>query len=277
MHMMRRVAGILGPPEPGDRASHVFNTVLVWLIALNAVALVLESVPGLAHRYGHVFFVVEALSVTIFGIEYLLRLWSAPHNPAVAGRRHPRLAWAASPLGLIDLAAVLPFVLPFVGADLRFLRTVRLMRIFRLMKLARYSHAIRTFEEVFRAKREELAVILSFLAIMVVCAASAMYALESDAQPEVFPHIPGAMWWAIVTLTTIGYGDAVPITAAGRLIGGLLAVFGIGLFALPAGMLGAAFTEAIGRKQEEAREPACPHCGRSGAVEDERSAEPRLR
>jgi voltage-gated potassium channel len=174
----------------------------------------------------------------------------------VGGSPSPR--YALSPFALIDLVAILPFYLPFMGVDLRFARAFRLLRLFRMAKVARYVRAMGIFGQVARAKREELVIAASVMAILLICASSVMYYAEHAAQPKVFSSIPATMWWSVATLTTVGYGDVFPVTPAGRLVAGVVAVLGIGFFALPTAILGAGFVEVVSRRKDA---PKCPHCG----------------
>jgi voltage-gated potassium channel len=161
---------------------------------------------------------------------------------------------------LIDLMAILPFYLPFLlPADLIFLRSARLMRLMRVLKLGRYSDAIQVFFRVVRLKKEQLVVAGFGVGILLIFASSLMYYFEHEAQPSVFGSIPHAMWWAIITLTTVGYGDVYPVTDMGRFLAAVIALLGIGMFALPAGILSAGFVEY--GEMKKAPRGRCPHCG----------------
>jgi voltage-gated potassium channel len=168
-----------------------------------------------------------------------------------------------SALGLIDLLVILPFYLPAVALDLRVLRVARTFRVTRLIrvgKLGRYSTALQTLGRVVVVKRAELLATGALLVVLLLIAATVMYYAENTAQPAEFSSIPAAMWWAVATLTTVGYGDVAPVTATGRLIGSVVANLGIGMFALPTGILGAAFMEEY--QQSGGAKSRCPHCGR---------------
>ncbi|MAE63994.1 MAG: potassium channel protein, partial [Phycisphaeraceae bacterium] len=157
------------------------------------------------------------------------------------------------------LAAILPFYLPTTAMDARSLRAVRLVRVLRILKLARYSDALRTFGRVFVAQKEPLGLTVFLLMLLLVMSASFMYYAEREAQPEVFSSIPATMWWAVATLSTVGYGDTFPVTEWGRVLGSIIAFLGIGMFALPTGILGAGFIEEYqGRRESK----TCPHCGK---------------
>jgi len=153
---------------------------------------------------------------------------------------------------LVDLAAILPFYLPLgFNIDLRMLRILRVFRVFRMFKMTRYVESLNTLDEVFKAKKSELIVTLLMILILLVFASTAMYAVENQAQPDKFTSIPETLWWGVITLTTIGYGDVYPITSLGKIIGGLIAFLGIGLFALPTGILASGFAEQVQKRQEE--------------------------
>jgi voltage-gated potassium channel len=219
------------------------------------------------------FSIFECVSVIIFTIEYLARAWSCVEKPQYAKPVSGRLRFLIAPLAVIDLLAVLPFYLPFVGIDLRFLRILRMMRMFRIAKLGRYSQSLQILQRVAAGKKEQLVCTLFMLVLLVVVAASMLYYAEHGAQPKDFSSIPAAMWWAICTLTTVGYGDIFPVTGLGKVMASIIAVLGIGVFALPAGILGAGFVEEMGRKDQADNSNTekagatgmptrCPHCGK---------------
>lgn len=255
---MRRTWEIVEVSRPGDRASRLFDLCLLTLISANVTAVVLETVPWMRARWETEFAWFELVSVWVFVVEYVLRLWSAPADPQFRPAVRGRLRFMVTPMAIVDLLAIVPSLLPFVGFDLRFARALRLMRLFRLAKLTRYLKSIRLFAEVARDKREEL--VLTCFVLFLLLSSSAMYFVENRAQPDKFSSIPATMWWAIATLTTVGYGDMYPITGAGRLLGAFVAVMGIGLFALPTAILGTGFVEAIASQKKKAT-LTCPECG----------------
>ena len=259
--LKRTVYEIIEEAGPGNRASEIFDVFLIALIFLNVAALILGTVEEILLISPRAFFLFEAISVAIFTVEYLLRVWSCTVNPKYAHPVWGRLRFVLSPLALIDLLAILPiYVVFFVnlhGLDLRFLRVVRLLA--RIVRLGRYFTSLRTLGRVVHAKRGELFAVVSVLFLLLVMTSSLIFFAEHDAQPDEFASIPNAMWWSIITLTTVGYGDVFPVTAAGRLLAGLIAIVGIGLFVLPAGILGSGFMEELGRA--ESRPVVCPHCG----------------
>lgn len=250
---------ILEPGRGSDPLSRWFDVGIRALIGLNVLAVIVETVPAVQSAAGPALRGFELFSVAVFSVEYLARLWSCTEADRFRGAVRGRLRFALSPLGLIDLLAVLPAYLPLLGADLRMLRGARLFRLFRILKLARYSSALRLFGRVFRRKRVHLVITASLVGFLLLLASTVMYYAEHAAQPEVFSSIPEAMWWGVVTLTTVGYGDVVPVTLLGRMMGGVFAVSALLLIAVPTAVLGAGFIEEMEPGDEEygAR---CPWC-----------------
>ena len=257
----RRVAYLLLTPQVGGPAGIFVDWFIMLLIALNVAAVMLETVEPLADAYGTFFWWFEIFSVTIFTIEYVGRIWSAVEFKAYQGIISGRVRFASKFLLIIDLLAILPFYLMFfgVGIDLRFLRAVRLLRFLRLLKLARYSESMRAFGYVFYKKKEDLVLVVFINLILLILASSTMYFIENPHQPDQFSSIPETLYWGIITLTTVGYGDVVPATLLGQFFAGVIAILGIGLFALPASILAAGFLEEA--RGEVADFTYCPHCG----------------
>ncbi len=247
----RRAYEILDVGRPDDPPSRLADIALIALISLNVLAVILETLPALANPYGAFFEAFETFSVTVFSVEYVLRVWSAVEDEH-RDYRHPvrgRLRYMLSPMALIDLVAILPFYLGFfVDFDLRFMRVLRLLRVF---KLTRYSSSMSLLLQVLREVARSIGAAFFVMMLMIVLAASFTYLAEHDAQPEVFGSIPEAMWWAIITMTTVGYGDVVPVTPLGKVFGALIGIVGIGMVALPAGLLASGFTEALRRRRRE--------------------------
>ncbi len=257
-----RLHAILENTTPGDRTAQLFNFGVMALIVLNVAAIILETVQGLHDPYKRLFRGFEYFSIAAFTFEYVGRLWSCNANPRFAGHLIGRLRYAFTPMALVDLFSILPFYLPmFMTLDMRFLRILRLFRIIRVFKLARYSDALQTMGSVLRRKRPELIVTVSGGAMVLIIASCLMYDAEHNAQPEVFSSIPKTMWWAVVTLTTVGYGDMVPVTMMGRILGAVIAIMGVGMIALPAGLLGSGFLEEVQHKRRQ-HKTTCPHCGK---------------
>ncbi len=242
----RRVYLVLeGGPAHGVLGA-IVEAFLIVLIILNVVAFSISSVPSIWQPYGFDLEVFEVFSVAVFTIEYMARLWVSVEDPLLRekGRWRGRLSAALKPTMVIDFLAVAPvyFTVLFPILDLRFLRMVRLLR---LLKIARYSPALSTLGRVVVAEKRALFGTLLLLACATVFAAAAMHAAEGAVQPEKFGTIPSSMWWAITTLTTVGYGDEVPITFFGRLVAGCTMVMGLGILALPVGIVATGFTSTI--------------------------------
>ena len=256
----RRMHEIIDAEHSNDLLSKGVNKFLIVLILLNTLAVILESVPSYTIAYGTLFRTFEILSVTVFSIEYLMRIWTSNLDRNFDAPIIGRLRFIIKPMSIIDLLAILPFFLPLLFTfDLRVIRMLRLFRMVRILKLGRYSEVIHKLGRVFKAKREELIFTLGMVLLLLVISSSLMYNVENPVQPEVFSSIPAAMWWGVATLTTVGYGDIYPITAVGKILGAVIAILGIGIVALPTGIIGSGFIEEIQRNTNE--KITCPHCG----------------
>lgn len=246
--------------QPNDHGfQRAFNITLLALIVLNVLAVIFETVQAIEARYHLAFETFEIFSVSVFTIEYLLRVWSCTVEPKY---RHPlwgRLRFVGSFMALVDLISILPSLIPGGTLDLRFMRSLRLARLARTLKIARYSQSLQAISRVLQSKREELVVTLISGAVLLTCASSLMFYAEHEAQPQQFSSIPASMWWGVATLTTVGYGDIFPITPLGKTLGAFIAILGVGLFALPAGILAGGFAEELHARREKR---VCPHCGR---------------
>lgn len=257
--LKRKVHHLLEPGDKAPLASQIIVIFIMVLIVLNVIAIIIDTVEGYHSAYGRFFNVFNFFSVMVFTVEYLLRLWSCTENKKYHNPIWGRVVFIFTPLALIDLIAILPFYLPMVtNVDLRFLRALRLFRIF---KMTRYSSRFRVFMGVLRDKREELFISIMLVILLLIISASLMYYVENSVQPEEFSNIPEAMWWAVVTLTTVGYGEVVPITPFGRILAGCVAVLGISLFAIPAGIIASGFVEQF-QKRHRKKADYCPHCGK---------------
>ncbi|MGN8215501.1 MULTISPECIES: ion transporter [Halococcus] len=245
----------------GGPAAQAVDWLIAGLIVCNVVAVVCGTVDPLFTRYQAVFYTFELVSVGVFTAEYVLRVWSAT---ATEKDDHPvfgRLRFMTRPAVVIDLLAVAPFYLGTVVfvSDLRVLRALRLFRFLRLFKLARYSRSVARFERVVKRKTGDLIVAIAGTSLLLTLASSLMYFVEHDAQPEAFSSIPAALWWGVVTLTTVGYGDVYPVTPLGKLLGATVAVLGTGLVALPASILASGFI--ADDADTDPGPDQCPHCG----------------
>lgn len=246
--LRKRVYDVLEIGRGESTLSVIVENVLIALIFINVVAFILETVHSIEARYGGLLTFIEWASVLIFTVEYALRIWSCVEVPFLK-RLSPgqaRLQYARSPYLLIDLLAILPFYLSFLlPIDLRILRVLRL---FRFLKLARYSPAMNTLMRVLANERRTLLGALLLVMTLLLFAATIMYYLESEAQPDRFGSIPQSAWWAIVTLTTVGYGDAVPVTGLGKLVGGMTMLCGLIVLALPIAIIASGFAQEVGRR-----------------------------
>ncbi len=262
--VQKQVYILLESPANHNRVRKYIIYFIATLIVINVIVVVLETKNDLFIRYQSIFSVIDLFTVMVFSIEYALRVWVCVLDPRYSSPVTGRLRYAVSPLALVDLIAITPFYLPlFVPIEFRMLRLLRLLRIFRVLKLGRYSSAFDTFADVLKSKKEELIITLIMAIIILVLASSALYVVERDAQPEKFASIPDAMWWAVVTLATVGYGDVYPITPLGKFISAIVALSAIGLFALPAGILAAGFAESIQKRRTDTDRQTivCPRCG----------------
>lgn len=240
---------------PGKGLSSI-NKALVALIIIAVVEAVIDTEPVISSGRELLLNDIEFSIGLIFLIEYLARAWVEVDNPKYAKYRFPRLHYLVSPIAIIDLLAVLPALFAFGGAPSLVLRFFRVLRMLRLAKLGRTSKAWKLLSEAFVQKKQEFSLILGLLLVILLTAGSLMYWAEGDVQPDKFGSIPRAMWWAIITVTTIGYGDTYPVTALGKLLAGVIAILGVMLIALPTGLFAASFTEAMERERFEEQQRA---------------------
>jgi len=236
------------------------------LIVLNVLTLILESYKELNDNYGGFFYAFEIFSVSIFTLEYLIRIWVSDKTKE---DKKERINFAFSTLGIIDLIAIIPFYLPFIFPfDLRIVRILRLFRLLRIFKLSRYSKSLKTIQYIFKETKAELSITVFVTFVLMILSSTLMYYIEHDAQPEKFASIGDAVWWAVATLTTVGYGDVYPVTALGKILSGIIALIGIGFVALPTGIISSAFIEKIqaekkSKKGKKAKnKDCCPTCGK---------------
>ncbi|MBD23017.1 MAG: potassium channel protein [Alphaproteobacteria bacterium] len=247
----KRVWTLLEPANENDKASKITDIFLVTLIFFNILMVILETVDSLFINYKDFFKYFELFSVTIFTIEYIGRLWSCVENKGKnQSDGKARIQYIFSFSAIIDAIAILPSLLAFLfpTVDLRF---VRALRIIRLLKFSRYSSSINTLLVVLWDQRKSFGAAFFILFIILIISSSGMYLVEKDVQPDKFGSIPQSMWWSIVTLTTVGYGDVYPVTSMGKFFGSIIIILGIGTVALPSGILASAFTEHTKRNQKK--------------------------
>lgn len=256
-----KVHTLLHPELGHTKWDRFVNGFIITLILLNVVAVMLETVPSIHDPHKEFFSIFDAVSVAIFTIEYVLRVWSANHDPKF---RHPlggRLRYMFTPGALIDLLAILPFYFySVVSIDLRVLRVLRLLRFLRLFRLTAYMKATQLVINVFKSTFNQLLLSLVLALFLIIISSSLVYFSEHLAQPEKFSSIPATVWWSVTTLTTVGYGDMIPVTTAGKVFTSIILIAGVALFALPAGVITAGFLEEM-RRSKGHKTFNCPHCG----------------
>ena len=249
----RRLAHLFDDDLPPTLGSRIFNTALAVLILVNVGGVILESVESFEHRFGAELWWIEQIATAFFAVEYVLRAWACVEFQN-AGYRHPvwgRLRYLRSFFAVVDLVAVLPAILGMLGAG--DLRTLRLLRLLRMLKLTRHATIFNLLWAVFREEARSIGAVLFILLLTLTISASVMYMIEGEAQPQGFSSIPAAMWWAVETLTTVGYGDLVPKTALGKLMGGVVAIVGVAALALFTSLVTVSFIDQLRLRREALR------------------------
>lgn len=245
---------ILHNPTGKHPVTAWLNRFLVVLIIANATAVAIETVESIYLGNEQAFRVFETASTIVFLFEYLARLWSCVEQEAFTHPLTGRLRWATRPVAFLDLIVIVTF---FIGVDLRFLRLARLFRLLRVLNLDAMAKTYENLKASIAVRKDLLLVSAVLMFIALFSSAALLYLFEHAAQPKMFSSIPATLWWSIVTLATIGYGDMVPVTIAGKICAGFTAIFGVGVFALPTAILTGAVIEA-GNKAD-----VCPHCGKA--------------
>jgi len=261
-HKTKKHVHSLLHPELGSKKSVRFlNGFIIILIILNVVAIMLETVESIYQPYAEFFRIFDLVSVIIFTVEYVLRVWSSNHDPRYAHSIHGRLRYMFSVGALIDLLAFLPFYIHvFAGFDLRVLRILRLLRFLRIFQLTAFMKSTRMVKNVFKTRVNDLKLSLVLILFLIIIAACLVYFAEHQVQPQLFSSIPATLWWSVMTVTTVGYGDMIPITEPGKIFTSLISLMGLAIFALPAGIITAGFLEET-RKLKNGKKSFCPHCG----------------
>lgn len=253
MTWRRRVHLQLDPLTRSKPGLSIINRILVTLILAGTAVVILETEPMLADRYGKLFGLTELGLGVIFMIEYVARVWAAAECASDRPSWRNRLSFVFSIWGLIDLLVIVATLAPFLGAEAIGLRLLRLMRLFQLAKLGRMSVAMHHLLTAVASRRDELALTVLLALCLMTAGATALFWLEGEIQPDKFGSIPRALWWAVITLTTIGYGDVFPITPIGKVVAAMIAFTGIGLIAMPTGILAAAFSDAVQKDRLDRR------------------------
>lgn len=243
--MKKKLYNLIRDDDVNDFYSNLFDFIIIFLIILNLVIVVLDTF-NLPAWYKLTSEVIEYVSVIVFTLEYLARLWVADLTYKNLTPNQARTKHVFSFMAIVDLFAILPFYIPFlIPIDLRILRSIRMIRLMRLMKINRYTTAMKTILNVFNNKKSQLLSSFAIVLILMLISSVLMYNLEHPAQPEIFRNAFSGLWWAVATFTTVGYGDIFPITMGGRVMAGVIAVLGIGLVAIPTGIISAGFIELI--------------------------------
>ena len=257
------VYNLIRDDDENGLASGIFDGVIIALIIVNVITIIADTftLPAWVQR---VSYCIELVSISIFTIEYILRVWTSDLIRKDLSPFAARMRYVFSFMAIIDLLAILPFFLPFVfPIDLRVLRMLRIIRLFRVFKMNRYTHALSTIGGVFKRKKSQLLLSIFIVLLLMIIAAVLMYNVENAAQPDAFANAFDALWWAVATLTTVGYGDIYPVTALGKMLSGVIAFLGIGLVAVPSGIISAGFMEQIGAEKNCSHDERkfCPYCG----------------
>ena len=249
LKIQKRTSQLLSKGNVADKPSQYVDMILFILIVLNIAAVCLESVRHIGNEYKVAFNAFEFFSVVIFSIEYVLRVWSAPARNDLGNSTNiiKRMKYIFSFTGLIDFLAIIPSILPyfFGGLDLRWLRVLRLLR---LLKISNYSSALEDFFSAIKADWRSFSAALYLMVIALFLSSALMYIAEHDSQPEKFSSIPETMWWGLITLTTVGYGDVSPVTPLGKVIGAFTAIMGVCTVALLTGIVASAFANQRAQK-----------------------------
>ncbi len=257
-----KIFEIIQPAEDGKLASRIFDCIIMFLIALSIFS-IFAITFDLSESMTRHLRQVEKISLIVFTIEYLLRVWTSDLLFPEETRLKALFKYLTMGMAIIDLLAILPFYLPMIfPINLLGLRMLRLTRILRVCKLTRYSEALASIADVFTSKSKEI--IASFLVVflLLIVASLMIYYAEHETQPEAFKNAFSGLWWAVATLTTVGYGDIYPVTVMGRIIGAIIALLGIGMVAIPTGILSSGFIEHFSHSDKPSPPARCPHCGK---------------
>ncbi len=229
----------------------ITNKFVVTVIVISVVVAVLSTEPTLIRGHYDTLILIEIAFGVLFLVEYIARIWSIAERPGPGGAAAKRWRFATSFIGIIDLAVVIASLFPFLVTSASILRIVRLLRLAELMQFGRFSLALREIAKAVSERRYDVFVTLALTGGMILIAATALYWAESEVQPEAFGSIPRAMWWAVITLTAVGYGDVVPVTALGRIFASFIALSSIALIAIPTGIIAAAFSDGMQRHRSQ--------------------------
>lgn len=264
--MKQTIFEIIEPDRKNFRPSRIFDCVISTLIVLS-VSVVFATTFDLPPAVLSIFIWVERIASVVFTIEYVLRIWTADLRYSGVSPVRARLLYIISGMAIIDLLAILPFWLPmFLPGSLLGVRAIRLVRLLRILKMHRYSEAMVSIGEVLREKRREILGSLFFVWLLMLVSSLVIYAAEHDAQPEAFKNAFSGLWWAVATLSTVGYGDIYPVTVIGRIFGAVLALLGVAAVAVPTSIISSGLIERVTSKSNSSERSQmisyCPHCGK---------------
>lgn len=265
MLFLKKIHSIIDGNIETNKLSKYYNIFSSTLIIISILLIILESFEELEERLSILIYTTETFVVVFFSFEYILRLITSPFQYPNKKIIAPFL-FVVSFLGIIDLLSILPFYLPmFINSNLTFLRVLRLFRLMRIFKLLRYSESVRTLGKALGRIKTELISTLFITFIVLLFSANVMYIVENKAQPDAFKNMGESLWWAVATLTTVGYGDIYPVTSLGKVISGFMALIGIGIVAIPAGLLSSAFVSEIEdrKRKKTGKKNTCPHCDKA--------------
>jgi voltage-gated potassium channel len=251
MTLRAKIFKLFDADHKNSFSERIINYFISILILLNVISIILDSVPRIQIDYGNYIEKFEHFVVFVFTIEYIIRLWTIKENQKYSGK-YGRLKYIFSAIALVDLVSILPYYLHVVF-NFGFIRILRLLRLIRVFKLERYSKGLRRIFYVLRTKKDDLITTFSIALFAIIIASCFIYFAENEAQPDKFSSIPESMYWAVITLTTIGYGDVYPITFMGKFFTCVIAIVGIGLIAFPTAIITSGFFE-------ESKQRICPHC-----------------
>lgn len=244
--------------EPDGQLT-LFNRILIVVIILAVTSAALSTEPQITGEWHHILLVSELVFGAIFLLEYAARIYAAAEQPGSGSDWQKRWRFIRSPLAIIDLIVVVSTLVPFLTADAAMLRTVRLLRVVAVMKFGRFSRAIRELAGAIADRMDDLIIVAALGTVILLFSSTAMYMIEGHVQPDKFGSIPRSMWWAVITLTTVGYGDVTPVTSAGKVVGAIVAISGVVLVAMPTGIIAAAFSDAMQRRRDKMMEDVRKH------------------
>lgn len=263
------------------KTSLYLNYFFIILILINIILSILKTESSIFTKYEPIFNIIWFFSIIVFTIEYVLRIWTCTANPRYKDPIKGRIRYALTIYPIIDLIVLLSFYMPVIYPEFRFLWFLRLFRVLFLVEIGRYSRSFGILLAVFHEKRAEIILSLIFFMIILIISSTGMYYIESSAQPDTFSSIPAAMWWSVITLTTVGYGDMHPVTPLGKILGGITALIGILVLAFPTGVIASGYVDELQKRRriaqknnqihenQKMKEYFCVHCGKKNILNDD--------